>query len=475
MHAALESKNLKTGFASLDDDRKVCSNEAVLIAGLEGIGGGKDLPSEGQPLLPDDESHPADEQRAAPEEDTAVGRGRIAGDIFERKHGYIYPFLTVTEYYTDNVFNTPKGKKSDFITIITPGIEISVPRIKIKTIEINTTTVSPGGLALSRFKQDFFTRYQAFLNYKVDIEKYGENDSENRISHKLEGLLQYNLRGGLSIDVFDQYIDAYDDFGTNTKEVPNHYKSNLFGAVLAYDISERFKLRFDYNYNIVDYISSGSEFRDRTDNYYSGYLYYRFQPKTSAFVEYEYITIDYDAGASLDSEETNIYGGLQWEATTKSRGLVKAGYGVKEFKDPEKGRNGGFIFEAQADHRLTPKTTLIFTASRKTNETDIDASFFMVTNSLGAKYMQKLTSKITGSLSFFYINNHYKGDLTYEDETKEREDDLFRFTAAIQYNIKEWLKTGIGYIYARRESNFSAFDYTSNTIFFRITGLMRLF
>jgi hypothetical protein len=42
-----------------------------------------------------------------------------------------------------------------------------------------------------------------------------------------------------------------------------------------------------------------SNFRDRNEGLISGYLYYRFLPKTSAFVEYDHKSVEYTQQGSL--------------------------------------------------------------------------------------------------------------------------------------------------------------------------------
>ena len=109
-------------------------------------------------------------------------------------------------------------------------------------------------------------------------------------------------------------------------------------------------------------------------------------------------------------------------------------------------------------------------ASRKTNETNISTTDFILSNNIEVEYLQRLTGKITGDVNFSYTNDSYKGNLTFGGETKERIDDTFRGAFALRYKFKEWLNLDTGYIYTKRDSNFSDFDYTTNIIFIRITG-----
>ncbi|RMG02507.1 MAG: hypothetical protein D6726_07395 [Nitrospirae bacterium] len=403
-------------------------------------------------------------------EQPPVGSKPVKGSIFERTGGYFHPFLSLGVYYTDNVFNTPDNEKSDTMLVITPGIWVSLPRVKQKLLSIRTENISPGGLELSLFREKFPRRYQSYLLYKADIEQFKKYSSENTVSHRVEGLFQYNFRGGLSFDVIDQYNRSHDLRGTGLSGELDKYNSNLINLMLNYDVSEKFKLRGEYSNFFVDYNGDVNAFRDRVDNGLSGYIFYKFKPKTSVFFEYEFLNVNYDQDIVSDSKEHHFYGGIQWDITAKSKGRFKAGYGEKNFSGGGDANN--LIFEVQIDHRFTPKTSLKLAATRKTNETTISATDYILTNAIQAEYLQRFTGKISGAIKLGYRNDKYNNEITFEGVTAEREDDIYDALIALQYEFKDYLKADAGYIYTRRDSNFSGFDYTNNTFFFRITGAL---
>src|SRR4030042_1111632 len=403
-------------------------------------------------------------------EDKPIGKERLSGDVFGRRGGYLHPFLSISEYYTDNVVNAKGEKKSDFITVISPGVWLTIPRIYEKLLSVDTSSIAPGGFSLSRSTTGSFRRYQTYLFYGADIERFSKYSSENVTSHKLEGLFQYNLRGGLSIELVDQYLASHAIRGTGISSELDKYKTNLANLILTYDALEKIKFRIDYSNFLVNYDASRNDYRDRDDNAFSGYIFYKFQPKTSVFIEYDFIDINYDESALFDSKEYHYFGGLQWDMTAKSKGSVKAGYGVKNFSVSSIGDAKDFILEAQIDHQFTPKTSVKVKASRKTNETNISTTDFILSNNIEVQYLQRLTGKITGDVNFSYTNDSYKGNLTFGGETKERKDDTFRGAFALRYKFTEWLQLDTGYIYTKRGSNFSDFDYTSNIVFIRIAG-----
>jgi hypothetical protein len=404
-------------------------------------------------------------------EELPVGtpKERVSGDVFGKKGGFVHPFLSITEYYTDNVFYSNDKKADDFITVLSPGIWLAVPHVYEKLLKIDTSDISPGGFSLSRYKPEEFKRYQAYLFYNADIEKFAKHSSEDAVNHKAEGFFQYNLRGGLSFEVMDQYIDSHDDRGSGIYAELDKFRTNLANFIVKYAISERFELRVDSSYFLVNYDKARNNYRDRHDWSLSAYTFYKAMPKTRFFIEYEYVDITYDKNILSDSQEHHYFGGIQWDITAKSKGSIKAGYGAKDFASATKTSND-FIFEAQIDHHFTPKTSLMLKASRRTTETDISTTDFVVSDTIELEYLQRITAKITADIKLSYTRDAYKDEFTYGGRTAPLDDDYYFGAFALQYKFREWLFADAGYIFIKRASSFSDFDYTTNVIFFRITG-----
>ncbi|MBI5640007.1 MAG: outer membrane beta-barrel protein [Nitrospirae bacterium] len=399
-----------------------------------------------------------------------VGSPRVTGEIFERKSRLWHPFAAVEIYHTDNVFNSPKDKKGDFALVLTAGINLFAGFSKEGLPKIETASITPGGATSTRLIPFFPGRVKTYLGYKADIERYLRYSSENTTSHAAEGVLQYNIGRGLLLDISDQYLKTHTLRGSGLSGALDKYYTNHFHPSLSYEIGDKTLLRFDYTHFLVRYTEAGDDFRNRSDNSLSGYAFYKVRPKTSVFAQYEFVDIEYDRSVLSSSSEQHIFGGLRWEVTAKSKGLVKAGYGLKKFDNPALGDSRDLIYEAEVDHHFTPKTSLTLNLSRRTNETDISTTNFMTTNSITALYSQKFTAKITGTVKLSYANDAYDGLLTFDNETKKREDNLFNTDVALRYEPKEWLKLDAGYSYTRRDSNFAAFDYTNNKMFIRVIG-----
>jgi hypothetical protein len=283
----------------------------------------------------------------------------------------------------------------------------------------------------------------------------------------------YNFPFGLSLEVNDEFSRNYETVDTSVLVAPgevDRYNSNLFYAILTYDAGSKLRLRFDYSNFALNYDDQRNVLRNRVDNSFSTYLFYKLRPKTSLFFEYVFTDIGYTDDTTLNSKEHNFFLGVEWKITAKSKGSVKAGYGLRDFTASGTNNTNAFIFEGKVEHKFTPKTSLTVTASRRTDETNIPSTFFVLTDEVEVTYQQMVTSKITGSIALGYANESYGADLTFGALTAKRKDNFYRVSLGLQYEFRKWLKAGISYTHITRDSNFSDFNYSNNTVLLRLTG-----
>ncbi len=391
-------------------------------------------------------------------------------EMLGTREGHIHPFLSVAEYFTDNFFNT-NNEESELYTVITPGIWLALPATRQQMLQVATRNTAPGGLEVSRFRTVSDRRFQGYALYRANIEEHSRFSSENNVYQRAEGLLQGNLRGGLSLEVIDIFQKDHDPLGTGTSRTLDEFDSNLLNALVSYQVGPRLRLRADYSFYTLSYSSQQNAFRERDDNSGSLYAFYMVGAKTSAFLEYDYIDINYRKETLQDSTEQHYFVGADWRITAKSRGRIKAGLGVKDFSGNAETRND-FIAEAQFDHRFTPKTSVSLRAFRRTNETDVADSQSMLTHRIEARYLQRLTARIMGSANFYFWRNSYKGQTTIGGLTGQREDDYYSAGVAFGYAFRRWLNMNLGYSYVRRDSNFDQYDYRTNYVFLSATAAL---
>jgi hypothetical protein len=407
---------------------------------------------------------------------TNLGRAEgYTGEAFnQNRSGFLHPFLSLEGYHTDNLFNTDKNEESDYAYVVSPGIWAALPATRQRLIQIDTLSNAPGGLEVSRFRTESQRRFQGYGLYRADIINYKDNSEKDHTNQTAEALLNVNLRGGLSFELLDIFKISHDEFnsGDSAATALDKFHSNLVDGLVAYRISSKLTIRGGYSIYDLDYRADRNDYRDRTDNTYSGYIFYKLTPKLTPFVQYEHIAIDYDENLQSDSEEDNFFIGLEWSVSEKSRGRLKAGYGEKDFDDNAIGSHDDFIGEVQFDHSFTPKTSVYLRAVHRTYATDVQGTRDVLSDRVSFSYRQKLRPKLLAKILLSYVNDAYDGEITIGPKTAEREDETYRLNFEMGYSLQRWLNVSAGYECKRRDSNFSTEEYSANIVFLNITAAL---
>lgn len=385
-------------------------------------------------------------------------------DLFGKEGGYFHPYLSLAGEWTDNLYNLDDDKKSNFLTRVSPGIWLAVPRSKVIPVTITPHNTSAGGLQ-QQLKDHYGTdRYQLYALGGVDFLNYSENSDLNSVDGTLEGLARYNMASGLSFQILDRYTQDHDKFEAgvaNLVDPLQEFNSNILMGTIDWQMTEKLRAKVDLSNFMLDYDDEINDYLDRDDDAIDFYGYYDYSEKTSFFVQYSLVDVTYDT-APRDNQQDFIYGGIKWDTTDKLSLMLKAGYQQKEFDRSINGESDydGFALDLQSIYRFKEKAELNFNLYRKNEESDsavaLDKEVFG--GSLG--YFQEYTDKIFGKL-----------DLTYEDAEyrqliqQDRDETMFYVRPALQYLFREWLMAELAYSFESRESSDDFFDFDTNTFF----------
>jgi hypothetical protein len=96
----------------------------------------------------------------------------------------------------------------------------------------------------------------------------------------------------------------------------------------------------------------------------------------------------------------------------------------------------------------------------------------VVTDRVLLRYIQRFTTKLTGSLSFYYKRDSYHGDITVAGDSGKRKDDNFGAGLGLRYNIKRWLVFSGGYEFLKKDSNFDNFDFDKNSVYLNVVFIL---
>lgn len=343
----------------------------------------------------------------------------------------IHPFVTVSDTISDNVFYTPDDEKRDSIITYTPGIKLELP----------------------------FGRHRAEVQYYSVISRYRTYTGEDTSDENAEAMVDFNLAGGFGLGLSDTYTKGHLPRSSSATGLIEKFKHNV-GVVSTTYSGDRAKLQFDASKGRWDYQTS--PFQDRDETTFSGYLFYRFLPKMSAFIECDREKIAYDdRSQGLDNNAYTEWFGLRWEITEKSKGTIKAGYQQKDFESPSQGSFRGWVSSADLHHDFSQYTGLTIKGERAVNEASIQGTRYVVSTGVYAELSHTLTRKVDILGRGSYGTDDFSNPVP--PDTITREDKISLEGLGLKYSMRNWLTFEFDYNSRTRRSNLPVFDYKENS------------
>jgi len=393
----------------------------------------------------------------------ADGESTGFSDLFEGKGGYLHPYVSMSLISSDNIDGTHADTSSDTILMTSPGIWFAFPASRQQLLQLNTSSYSPGGLATSRDPTNYFKRYQTYLLYSSDLEKYSKYTDKEVQKRKLEGIFQYNLKGGVTLELLGQFNQLEDPKELTESTKNDTYQSFYSGSLVTYDISEMFRIRFDYNNFQVTYDQDRNSPKNRMDGSYSIYFYASITEKTDIFLQYQNIDIKYDEEIISNSTQNQTFAGITWKATEKSRGSFKIGQAQKKFDSQTAGEANTMVLELSLSHRFTPKTSINVTAGRKTKEPLAANENYIFSQNASIGYSQQINSKIGLKVSLYSSDDDY-----IKNQNSIKKNETLNSKIGLGYTFNDWLIGDISYSNSKTSSTLEALNTVTNLLSIRL-------
>lgn len=382
-------------------------------------------------------------------------------EMFGLESDVIHPFISFSGEYTDNVFATNDDEEDDLISYITPGVWLALPGADAEVINIAASSSVPGGMAQTRFQNEEMGRYQGFFRYAPTFENYLDFDERDFISHKLDAYAAWNLAGGLSFELMDQYQDSRDAVEEETDSA--EYNNNLLALTTSYAISDKLKARLDLGYYDVNYNSDAPE-KDRKDLYATGFVLFDIRPKTTLFGEISHTDIDYDT-KDFDSTEFKVFAGVKYDASERINAMGKIGYINKDLDDLDE-TDDTIGLEAFISYDLSDRIDLCANAKRGNEETT--TSRFVTESMLSVSGTYSLTSRINSALRLSVSEEEYK--------KIDRDDTTYTVSPSVNYLFNKRIYGSLAYMYTDRSASgrdkSDQSDYTENSVMLTVTASM---
>lgn len=390
-------------------------------------------------------------------------------DLFGRRPRWFHPSLAVAMGHTDNIRNTSDGQLSDMFAVISPGFWLAVPTIDEEPDALDSSSLMPGGLIFPKASWEDVRRFQTSFFYGGEFERYSKYTEENYDVHRLEGILQFNFPGGLTMELLDQLKRSHVPRGSSLSAQLDEYISNLAQLGISYELGDRFKVRADLGAFSVDYLADRNDYLNREDSSAKLSLFYKFTPKTSLLTQYRFIDIAYNGSNLRDSHEQELSMGVNWKLTGKSECRALLGYGSKDFEDQANGdTKKRLTAEVQLSHRFSRGARLRLAGYRKTQETSIEQTDYSEVDQISFNYSQDFVYRVSGDLSVSYQKNKYAGVLTRGAITAERQDKILNLSPGLRVLLGDRIQSELTYQRLEGDSNFSDFSYRTNIVMLEI-------
>lgn len=348
-----------------------------------------------------------------------------------------HPYLLTKETYSDNIYSTSAAEKHDYFTTITPGLRLQFP----------------------------FREHLLGAEYNKVLTKYARYEHENTIDQNANGFAVFKFGSLVGLKLLDVYARGHEPRGSSSTGFIEVYHTNAATASATYKLADVSKIQLDYTKTRWGFESS--QFRDRQEGLVSAYIYYRFMPKTSAFVEYDHKKVDFEATTNnLDNKTDTGLFGLLWEITEKSKGTVKAGYLRKNFEVSSNKDFKTWTASADLNHEFSDYTSIKLVGQRIVNETTLQGVRYTTTTGAYGEFIHKLTYKISAVLRGSYGVDKFSDSVA--PETKLRKDLTTSGGIGLKYAMRDWLEFTLDYNHKKRDSNIDANDYHENSYTFAI-------
>ncbi|MCW5198318.1 outer membrane beta-barrel protein [Desulfobulbus sp. F4] len=399
------------------------------------------------------------------------------GRVFGYRNGYVHLALGLNEEWTDNLYNQNKEKQDNYLTRVTPSVWFTWPRRSRRPLQIALDNTATGGTQYSQTAYEVFNKYQVYLGGNLDFLRYSADSDLNHTESGFEGLVMYQPGGRLTLRMLDKYNLSQDIFNITeaTQENDRAYDSNMFSFGGEWEFFDKFAFRLDYKNFLLQYQDGRNTFMDREDNGFDAALSYKYSPKTSFFLNYQYLLAGYDERKMPDNSNTYIDAGINWQATVKTSFMFKTGYQHisydyegTEYGMPESLRSdseSGMDFEAQYIWQATQKSNLLLNAKYNIEQSDSKHALNKAVFAGRVGFDYRVTDRLRGGVNLVYENSDYVqfvGD--------DRLDDRWYLRPELQYAVVKWLSVSIYFSIDNKDSNFDELDYESRAVGIGLRG-----
>lgn len=362
---------------------------------------------------------------------------------------FVYPDMTVTQFWDSNIFTLPNNAVDDLITVLSPQVQL----------------------------RSNWTRHELNFNARADIGLYWDNNNENyedalfQVQGRIDVARNTNIYGG-----FD-YGRRHEDRGSPDDQfglTPNFFEA-FEPTVGAYHKFNRVSIKADGFFRYLIFkdtpaaggliINNGD--RDRWEMRPSLRIGYEITPQYEAFIRgsghlRQYRKTPDDNGFNRDSEGFSIVGGIALDLTGKLFGNAFVGYRYQNYDDPLLATVDGVTGGLSLTWNATGLTTFKASFVRTVEETTLTGASGFFGNIISISVDHELRRNVLLDAYFSFELDDYEGN--------GREDKYYRAGTHAKWLIRRFVYVSGGYEFTYRDSNFLGQSFRRHLILVKIEG-----
>ncbi len=399
----------------------------------------------------------------------------------------LHPSLSVETSYTDNVDLVAENdaEEHEVITTISPTFDLSLTGRMSEAV----LSYTPSYSIYSRFSDNNELRHSASLTamrritrttrveltndylytedpaydtivplseldttVRRDREPYQTNSTDLSLIH------QFGPEDEIALG-YRYYFLRNDD---PTYEDSDYYEPSLM--VTYWPVRNRFGTEVEVGYTNRDFDDS----EDYDDTFARLRLIQRLSPHLDIYVDYTHEWTNY-ADEGTDYQVYSPLAGFIWEASANLSISAGLGYFFQENDDDDDDVDiddeDGLTGSLEAVYNWRDRNTLSLSGAYGYDQTDTAAEtlgfteYYSVTGVLDYQLARRLFSHFLAG----YQRN------SYTEVEPERDDDVWRVSASLSYQLLAWMELEVGYAFRDISSDLETEEYTENRAFFSVT------
>ncbi|HEX4048163.1 MAG TPA: outer membrane beta-barrel protein [Elusimicrobiota bacterium] len=371
----------------------------------------------------------------------------------------LHPYYKLSEAYDSNIFLVPHdlpsgevggGIRSSWITKNDLGLETNLPWRHINNLSLGYD-----------FESDIYTTLPSV---------------NNTINQALHADFVREGAQGMTYKAGDQYVNTTDQAFSELVQRARRWMNRVYAEADYTPLNGRLAWGVNADHEADKYldptIGAGLNRYQEDAGFNVGYMV---QPKTKAYLSYTrtiiHDTVNPAAGVpDNDNKSHTVAVGLLGQLTPKIKGQVEAGETYRDYDAALPGQPLVYrspTVTTDLTWSADKYTDVILTLSRLFQESIDSNNAFYYENDATLDIKHKFPRKFSAGISVAagldqYVNSQLVGA---GPATAERRDDLYQGGAWIEYDIQQWLSTGLAYVYRERDSTFSGeFNYQDSQV-----------